>query len=343
MHERKLPVVRSHERIDFKRCNKKWYWKWRKGLVPKEISFGALELGTWVHEALALWYSNPGHRREGVLRLHFVAIAEAALWAAKQAGAPDHALEKAEELIALGEAMCHAYESKYGIDPGVFVIQAEIPLEFTISDNTGMVVAVHRLKPDLVFSDEQGGVWLMEHKTAASIRTGHLVIDDQARPYGAMAGPALRKLGLIRSDANFKGILYNFLRKALPDDRPRDGKGRALNRNGSVSKRQPPVNFQRVPVRMTRKAKLRTLHRVQSETVLITEMTRGLREGRLTADGLPKTPHNSCPRTCQFWALCVAEEEGSDITSMEREMFVRRDPYVYAEDSTDEIVGFEMG
>lgn len=342
MHERKLPVVRSHERIDFKRCNKKWYWKWRKGLVPKEISFGALSLGTWVHSALARWY-QPGIKRNGSLVDLFRADAQLDMQLAEDAGAPEHAIEKAEELIELGSAMLNAYQAAYGHDRKIRVIQAEIPLEFTISDNTGAVVAVHRLKPDLVFADEQGGVWLMEHKTAASIRTEHLVIDDQARPYGAMAGPALRKLGLIRSDVDFKGILYNFLRKALPDDRPRDAKGRALNRNGSVSKRQPPVNFQRIPVRMTGKAKLRTLHRVQSETVLITEMTRGLREGRLTADGLPKTPHNSCPRTCQFWALCVAEEEGSDITGMEREMFVRRNPYIYAEDSTDEIAGFEMG
>lgn len=342
MHERKLPVVRSHERIDFKRCNKKWYWKWRKGLVPKEISFGALEFGTWMHDALARWYIA-GMRRNGSLVDHFRDVSRYAIAAAKTAGAPEHLTDKADELAVLGEAMSAAYEVHYRRDRKIRVIQAEIPLEFTISDNTGTVVAVHRLKPDLVFADEQDGVWLMEHKTAASIRTGHLVIDDQARPYGAMAGPALRKLGLIRSDVDFKGILYNFLRKALPDDRPRDGKGRALNRNGSVSKRQPPVNFQRVPVRMTSRAKVVTLRRVQSETVLITEMTRGLREGRLTADGLPKTPHNSCPRTCQFWALCVAEEEGSDITSMEREMFVRRDPYVYAEDSTDEIVGFEMG
>lgn len=337
-----LPVVRSHERMDFKRCQKKWYWKWRKGLVPKEISFGALELGTWMHEALALWYSHPGTRREGVLKLHFVAIAEAAQFAARQAGAPEHVLEKAEELAVLGEAMCHAYAQRYGADRGVRVIQAEIPLEFTIPGNDGKVIAVHRLKPDLVFMDD-AGVWLMEHKTAASIRTGHLVIDDQARPYGAMAGFALRKLGLIKSNQEFKGIVYNFLRKALPDDRPRDEKGRALNRDGAVSKRQPPVNFLRLPVRMTSRAKAITLRRVQSETVIITETTKLLRAGKLFTGAIPKTPHNSCPKTCQFFALCVSEDEGTDITSMEREMFVRRDPYVYAEDSTDAPVGFEMG
>src|SRR5262249_32943090 len=67
-----LPIIRSHERIDYKRCTKKWYWKWRKGLVPKAAQFGALELGTWMHDALAQWY-GPGLQRRGRLGGIFLA------------------------------------------------------------------------------------------------------------------------------------------------------------------------------------------------------------------------------------------------------------------------------
>ena len=48
-----LPVIRSGERMCFKRCQKKWYWEWRRGLVPRNKTFGALDLGTWMHIALA--------------------------------------------------------------------------------------------------------------------------------------------------------------------------------------------------------------------------------------------------------------------------------------------------
>lgn len=327
--------------MDYKRCVKRWYWKWRKGYVPKAHSFGALELGTWMHEALALWYGR-GTKRNGVLALHFVGIAEAAQFVAKQAGAPDHVLEKADELTALGEAMCYAYEARYGRDSDVDILGVEIPLEFTISNHTGVIIAVHKLKPDAVYVDKHGRVWLMEHKTAASISTEHLSIDDQARPYGAMSESALRKKGILKEGQSFAGIMYNFLRKGLPDERPVNAKGQALNQNGSVSKRQPAKSFLRHPVLLTRTAKVMTLHRVRQESVEIVRMADALREKVIDPLALPKTPHKSCPRTCPFFGPCVAEESGVDVRDMFEAMYVRQNPYAYGE-STDELPGFEMG
>jgi hypothetical protein len=203
---------------------------------------------------------------------------------------------------------------------------------------------VHKLKPDLVYRSKRDlGVWLMEHKTAATIRTEHLVIDDQARPYGAMAERSLRKLGLLGKDEQFKGIMYNFMRKALPDERVIDEQGRALNKNGTVSKRQPSPLFVRHPVTMTRAAKVVALRRIQGEAVMLTMMTKSIREKKIDPDFIPKTPHNSCPKTCDFFAMCTAEEQGVDITEMRRRLYTRRDPYVYEEETTTEPMSFEMG
>jgi hypothetical protein len=340
---RVLPVIRSGERMCLKRCEKKWFWEWRKGLVPRTVHFGALDLGTWTHTALANWYGK-GLKRNGKLADQFMAATTIAMEKAASDNVPDYAIEQAQRLILLGEAMTTAYERFYGRDREIRVLDTEIPLEFVFSrESDGHPLAVHKLKPDAVFMDLSNDVWLMEHKTAASVQTEHLVIDDQARPYGAMAERALRKLGVINNRQRFKGILYNFLRKVLPDEREQNAKGQYLNKNGTVSKRQPPPIFVRKPVVLTAKSKMITLQRVQRETQKATLLALELRTGEVKPDQLNKTPHKSCPKTCQFFSMCVAEEEGTDIRDMERTMFYRRDPYKYEEESTEDPLGFEIG
>lgn len=337
-----LPLIRHSERVDFKRCPKKWFWRWRMGLVPKAKTFGALELGTWVHSAFQDWYGQPNRGKEGLsLTEWFESVAETDILAAQVHGAPQFVIDKAEELVELGKAMMGAYEKRYGSDPGVNVLAVEIPLEFTIT-LAEELVAVHKLKPDMVYSDEHGDVWLMEHKTAAQIRLEHLPIDDQARPYVAMAEPALRKAGIISRGQQFKGVMYNFVRKALPDERETNALGQALNKNGSVSARQPTPTLIRHPVTLSRAARAIALRRLRIEATLVTSMTRSLREKRIEPLYLPKTPHSSCPKLCPFFTMCVVEEQGGDIKSMQRDMYVKRDPYLYDEDTTDIPPSFEL-
>lgn len=334
-----LPLIRHSERVDYKRCPKKWFWRWRMGLVPRTKTFGALELGTWVHYAFADWYT--GDRQRSLAKL-FATYADLSIAAAQQVKAPQHVIEKAEELFSLGEAMMTAYQRFYGIDENVHVLAAEVPLEFEITGESGELVAIHKLKPDLVFADQYDYVWLMEHKTAAQIRLEHLPIDDQARPYVAMAERALRNAGVINRHQHFKGVMYNFARKVLPDERAMNEKGQALNKNGTVSKRQPTPVFVRHPVTLSRAAKLIALRRLQFEARLITDITKELHKRSIDPAHLPKTPHSSCPKLCPFFTMCVAEEQGGDIKEMQRTMYVRRDPYEYEEETTDIPLSFEL-
>lgn len=336
---RSLPLIRAHERMDYKRCEKKWYWKWRRGLVPKSTPFSALDLGSWIHVGFSKWYGK-GTVRHGSLREHVRSSAAEALRLANAGGMPDYRLEEGDKLAMLAEEVAGAYEAHYGQDENVHVLAAEIPLEFVIAGKDDRPLAIHRLKPDLVFRDQHGFIWLMEHKTASQIRAEHLVIDDQARPYGAMAERALRKLGVLKDGDAFKGVTYNFLRKVLPDTRETNAKGEYLNRDGSVSKRQPTTpQFVRLPLFMTRRARAIALHRAQQEAFEITRMARMLQAREINPDALSKTPHYSCPRFCPFFSMCAAEEQGVDVREMERTLFMRRDPYAY-EDSTDENVSW---
>lgn len=339
-HVADLPLIRHSERVDFKRCQTKWYWHWRKGLFPTARSFGALELGTWWHVAMQIHYTE----RHSV-HTAFDNVTAEALAVARDNLIPEYQYEKAIELANLGMAMAKAYDAKYGDDPGINVMAAELPLEFEITDTDGTLLAVHKLKPDLVYTDENGDVWLMEHKTAASIRLEHLVIDDQARPYAAMAARALFKLGYIKRPEDFKGIMYNFARKAVPDARPTNVEGKYLNKNGSVSKSQPPAYFLRHPIVLTRADKAIALRRLQLETRKITDLTRLLRTKEVGPELLDKTPHMSCPKFCQYFTMCVTEEHGGDISEMQRSMYARQNPYTYDEDneSSDFTTSFEIG
>jgi hypothetical protein len=339
---KRLPTVRRGEIQDAKRCLKKWYWGWRLGLVPKALKFDALDFGTWMHAALADWY-QPGLRRNGSdLKDLFWSHAQGAIYSAEQDNAPDHLIEKAEELRGLGMEMATAYQLHYAHER-VNVIQAEIPLDFTMPGLDEKVIARYKFKPDLAYADRVRLVWLMEHKTAASIRTEHLVLDGQALGMGAMAERSLRKTGLLKPDQEFAGIMYNFLRKSVPDGRPMNKTGQYLNNDGSVSKKQPPPYFKRFPVKLTRKQKIIALRRLQQDVRWIVALQELVRSKDTDPAFIPKTNHHSCTK-CPFFRMCVAEEAGTNIRDMRKVMFYQRDPYAYAEDNptTDEHVSFEL-
>lgn len=333
--------LRSHEVSDYKRCRRKWFWKWRQGLTPKATRFSALEFGTWMHTALEAWYQR-GYERNGKLADHFREAADIALGNAYAADAPEHVIEKAEELAGLGEVMADAYQKHYDDDPNVYVLGTEVALDFTITDDEGAPIATDHLKPDMVYRDRQARNWLMENKTAAVIRTEHLVIDGQARPYGALAERALIKVGVLKPGETLSGIMYNFMRKAIPDARPVNELGQALNKNGTVSAKQQPPLFVRKPILLSRKAKLITLQRLRRDAIEIQTVTDLLKQKRLHPPYLSKTPHSSCAKFCDYFPICVVEEEGSDIRPMVQDLYRIEDPYTYGE-TTTESTSFEMG
>lgn len=337
-----IPVVRSHERIDFKRCQKMWYWRWRRGLVPVNQRFGALDLGTWMHSALEHWYGL-GTRRNGTPQEHFLAVSSAAIRQAQSltTGIPDRILSSAFNLQELGMQMCQGYLDYYATDPEVAVLATEIPLEFSLPSRTGKgIIATYKLKPDMVYRDPNGHIWLMETKTATTIRTEHLRLDDQARPYAAMAARSLLRVGLIKRPEEFRGITYNFLRKAKPDLRERNADGMCLNKGGDVSKRQPPPFFVREPIPMLTAARRIALIRARNDTEAIVATSAALRTGVTEPFDLRKTPHHSCPKFCDYFSICTAEESGADITALTKSRFRVEDPYAYGE-TTDDRPTFE--
>jgi PD-(D/E)XK nuclease superfamily len=350
-----LPYLRNSERALFKRCQQAWWWNYREGLRNNQFKADALWFGTGVHLALAEFY-RPGFTR---------GPAPADTWldyCGETIGFMNNQDVDSPEFVdarALGVAMLTGYVQRWQADdPAWEIIQPEYPFSVLIGAPKPVVNLVGTF--DGVLRDHRDGkIKLMEHKTAASISTRHLVLDDQAGTYWAVATHALRQEGKIGPRESLYGIEYNFLRKGMPDERPRDAEGFCTNQPtkehyiaaldgtrfwttatlrkfskdelvgiaadnkitvlGDRSKTQPPPLFLRTTIRRTAKERAIQLQRIQDE---VEHMT-AVRSGALP---ITKTPTKECS-FCQFVEMCELHESGGDWEALRDFGYHREDPY----------------
>lgn len=377
----KVPEVRGSERQLFKRCPWAWHQAYRRGLRPKRTS-DALWFGELVHLSLAAWY------QPGLKRGRHPAETFSSLYSAeerhffKTADATEEERAKYIELGQLGVIMLEGYVHRYAQDEQWEILSPEKTFSFNIPfpdywpDPEREFLARYVGTYDLVFRDlVSGWIWLGEHKTAKAIRTGHLKLDDQAGPYFATARNTLLKAGMMKKGEHFKGIMYNFLRKGIPDERPVDAKGYACNKPtkadyiaaltgiddwteaqlakgkiaelegiaaahhiqvlGERSKAQPAALFLRYPVKRTRAEQASQLKRIQDDLVVMEKVRRG--ELPIT-----KTTHWSCDRFCNFYDMCTMHESSGNWKELRTIAYRVEDPYAAHRKSTDEIGTFEL-
>lgn len=327
-----LPIIRTSERRTFKRCPQQWYWAWRMGLKQRYRQADALWFGTGIHLALAEWYCGPGLRRgphPAETWLEYVADEEAKVRVATGDKWDDDVWLDAK---ALGVTMLEEYLALYGQDDSWHVIAPEQAFKLVIPKHSGASdLAIYAGTFDLVYRDlEDDSIWLGEHKTAKAISIGHLPLDDQAGSYWAIASRILEDAGVLRKGESIEGIMYNFLKKAEPDERPEDSEGRKLNQNGTVSKRQPKPNFLREPVKRTRAERRTMIKRIQDEAVW-------MNAARKSPDKIFKNPTFNCQWDCSFHDMCILHEKGGDDWREYATAVYRvQDPYADHRKSADE-------
>lgn len=318
-----LPTVRTSERYAFRRCPRKWWWSYREGLTPKYAGADALWFGIGVHIALAEWYQK-GKKRGPHPADTFAAWAGdeqryiAAAYSDHERGDDERA--KYEDALELGPAMLEAYVDHYGKDSQWNIIATEQPFSVQVT-RAGKPIAIFASTWDGVLRDEEDGqIYLLEHKTASAIRTAYLELDDQAGAYWAVAGPILRSRGILKADERIAGIYYNFLRKARPDDRPENALGQKLNQNGDVSKRQPPPAFVREVIERAPREQHTQMKRLADEITLMN----GMRTGELP---ILKNTTKDCT-FCEFFIPCRLHERGGNAyKEVLKADFIQRDPY----------------
>jgi hypothetical protein len=314
-----LPTLRTSERSAFKRCPQRWWWEYRQGYRQRSPQADALWFGIGIHEALAQWYLN-GKRRGP----HPADTWEK--WAGDEiAFARTYLDETFDEPVwmdatELGIAMLEEYANYYGRDTQWDIISVEQPFRVRIMRD-GQPLAYFASRWDGVLRNaEDGKVYLLENKTAAQIATAYLELDDQAGSYWAVASQLLKTQGILKQNESIEGIIYNFLRKAKLDDRPQNLDGLRTNKDGSISKKQPPPLFVRTVIERSAKEQRTQLERIADEVAVMN----AVREGIIP---ITKTSTRDCPR-CPFWIPCTLHERGSDsYKSVLRNNYRRADPY----------------
>lgn len=373
--------LRTSERRSFKTCPQQWQWRYRDELVPKVRRPGALWFGTGVHIALAERYKYRGLRRgRDVLKAWRDYCGENRVQVRALSGAPQESMDELEWLDArtLGEAMLGAYLDEYGKDERWYVLSTEqtfaVPIPCPMCKGlkgcdycvNGVLVEYDGTFDGVRRDEEYGGIWLWENKTAAQIVLSHLPLDDQAGSYWLVAPDVLRAHG-IKLNGTIEGIQYDFLRKSMPDVRPRDenklvhnkpikqhyfdafaeasypalalatkmdelerlAKERKLTVLGDVSARQPTPNFLRHEVSRTRSERRTQMRRIQNEHQWIQA---------LDDEYLPviKSPSLRTCGGCDYKQMCELEEQGADWEEYRDLAFTTEDPYADHRKSNEE-------
>jgi len=315
-----LPQLRTSERSSFKRCRWQWYWGYveeRSPFTPKP----ALRFGSLIHRALAVYY-KPGVRRGPHPAITFEKFYEEELKTQAQFGVRDvDQDDKWVEAGDLGVAMLNNYIDTYGKDDEWEVLATEKMGSWIVYDPdtfdpnhppeaqaTAVPLFEYVFTLDGVWrSRRTKKLWIPDHKTTSANRvdTRYLRLDDQASAYWTWGVDWLYANGHLKSGQELAGMLFNYLRKSAPDDRPRNEKGQCLNKDGSVSKNQPSPYFVRQPVFRDEYERNETRERAVQEF----KDMQAVRAGQAHPYKSPSMMN--CPH-CWLLDICELHEVGAD-------------------------------
>lgn len=327
-------LIRTSERATYRRCRQRWVWKYRDKLVIANRRFGALDFGSLVHLAFEQWYV-PGVQRNGDLVDIFTTLFDEYVGDGNTFAQWD---EDGDRIDAreLGVAMMTGYVELYGSDPFIEIIAPEMTFDIDVYTPKGRHLGAFVGKFDAVARYlKTGRLVLLEHKTAKTIDTIRInsSYGEQGMSYLYAAQIWLRHIGVLSETETIDGVLFNWLRKALPDERPTNEAGLYLNKPtkkekaefgedylGTPSKRQPSPLFRRDELIVQPRALVNFERRLRHEMI---EM-KMVRSGKLP---VIKSPSKDCGWDCDFKEMCELHEMGADWETMRDMEFTTWDPY----------------
>lgn len=223
-----VPMVRTSERLLYKRCRWAWDRDFNDRMRPRRAA-PALRFGSLVHKSLERYY-KVGTKRGPAPAKTFYKLFQADVEEQGALGFHDED-GKWADAGEMGVQLLEDYVLEYGKDERYEVIATEQAFQVPVFGPTGKVVAIYTGIVDGIWRDLNDDLlFVTDHKTAAAINTGYLALDEQAGAYWTYGQQWIRERGLIKPEDELAGMLYNFLRKAKRDDRPRNADGHYLNK-----------------------------------------------------------------------------------------------------------------
>jgi PD-(D/E)XK nuclease superfamily len=257
-------MIRNSERQSYKRCNQQWAWNFGiltgTPIKPDEEA-KALRFGDLVHQALAAYY-KPGVKRGPHPTKTFLRLYEEQWEELGRMNMRADDEDKWTDAGEMGEEILNAYIEEYGerdkqfkvlASEQTFELLVKVPVSAMPDELVQFFPTGYKFyvvgTTDGVWQDRSSGdIFFAEHKTAKAIDLAGLPMDEQAGTYWTFAPKWMWKHGLLPDGVYPTHILYNFLRKAIPDKRPQNEFGQYLNLDGKVSAKQPPPYFARQPI-----------------------------------------------------------------------------------------------
>lgn len=359
-----IPLVRTSERNDFKRCPWLWYQSWVLGQTSRRVPTWSW-FGTAIHKGLEVRYP-PGNKRGSKADMidAFVEACDAEHRNVYSAGG-ELDTDEVVDGIALGKAMLLGYIEEYGKDEEWEVIHSEQSFQIDVPNlqaGSQDPLAIYCGTWDSLWRHRSTKeFWLVDHKTRRSFPSNWTFyeINDQGGSYLWVAPEVLRALGIFKKKDKIEGLIFNALRKHLPPD-PASLDANGVKRNRPLKadyyealKGSIDLNPNRLPAIPVLAEYARDLdlivlgkesavqpaplfHREEiyrSQTERVTQGQRvqsevtwmnAVRNGTMP---LFKTPTEECTR-CQFFDVCQLDETSKeDAAELAQAVLMHRDPY----------------
>lgn len=306
--------MRNSERQTWLRCRQQHQWGYGDRLKPK-IEAPHFRFGTLIHAALEQRYPE-GTKRGPHPTATFKKLYDAELKKAMGFGFKDED-DTWQDARDVGIAMMDGYIDLYGTDSDYEVIASE---------QTFKTPVLYRGRRIAWYVGTFDGVWkhktnkrlvIKDYKTTKSdpTKNSHLVLDEQATTYMSFGADYLHAELILPKGVWPSHMLYTFMRKGKPDERPQNAAGHYLNNDGSVSKKQPSPLFHREIVYRDEATRKRFRTRAAIEILEMQE------------SAVYKAPGKFTCNMCEFADMCELHEAGADYKEFAKAVYSTWDPY----------------
>ena len=175
-----------------------------------------------------------------------------------------------------------------------------------------------------------GGVRVIDWKTTGKdpTKNSHLILDEQATAYWTWGVEHLINEKVLKPAhvEALDGMLYTFMYKAKTDPRPTNAAGQSLNKDGSISAKQPTPRFHRELVYREDASRELARERALEEARAMWRFRQLPVERRLVMKTPGSGPVNHCG-WCPMRSICELHEAGSDWQSLKDVTMEEWDPY----------------